>query len=83
MLCEKCAGETESITCTHCGKEVARLGPYCYVCGNKLTDRADHQEREHDDFSERILCSDGSCIGVIDEKGFCKECGKPYTPESP
>jgi hypothetical protein len=29
------------------------------------------------DFSQRILCSDGKCIGVIDEKGFCKVCGKP------
>ena len=80
MLCEKCAGEIESITCTHCGKEVARLGPYCYVCGNELTVHTDHQE--NDDFSDRILCSDGSCIGIIDEKGFCRECGKPYTPES-
>jgi predicted amidophosphoribosyltransferase len=82
MLCEKCAGEAEHTTCTHCGKEVARLGPYCYVCGNELTDRTDHQEQEHDDLSNRILCSDGTCIGVIDEKGFCRECGKPYTPES-
>lgn len=80
MLCEKCAGETESVTCAHCGKEVARLGPYCYLCGNELTGRADQQEEG--DFSDRILCSDGSCIGVIDEKGFCKECGKPYIPDS-
>jgi len=80
MLCEKCAGETESITCTHCGKEVARLGPYCYLCGNELKVHTDQQEEN--DFSDRILCSDGSCIGIIDEKGFCRECGKPYTPDS-
>ncbi len=80
MLCEKCAGETESIICSHCGKEIARLGPYCYVCGNELTDHT--EQKEYDDFSDRILCSDGSCIGIIDEKGFCKECGKQYTPES-
>jgi hypothetical protein len=30
------------------------------------------------DFSERTLCSDGTCIGVINEKGVCNECGKPY-----
>jgi predicted amidophosphoribosyltransferase len=80
MLCEKCAGETESITCTHCGKEIVKLGPYCYLCGNELKDHADQQEEN--DFSDRILCSDGSCIGIIDEKGFCRECGKPYTPDS-
>jgi hypothetical protein len=34
------------------------------------------------DFSERILCSDGSCIGVINEKGICNECGKPYSGEA-
>jgi len=33
------------------------------------------------DFSERVLCSDGSCIGVIGPDGRCKECGKPYRGE--
>jgi hypothetical protein len=32
------------------------------------------------DFSERTLCSDGNCIGTINEKGICNICGKPYTP---
>jgi uncharacterized membrane protein len=30
---------------------------------------------------ERILCSDGSCIGVINKKGVCNICGKPYSKE--
>jgi len=30
-----------------------------------------------DDFSERILCSDGTCTGIINENGFCNICGKP------
>ena len=30
-----------------------------------------------DDWDKRILCSDGSCIGVIGDDGKCKECGKP------
>ena len=33
------------------------------------------------DFSKRVLCSDGTCIGVINEQGVCSECGKPYTEE--
>jgi hypothetical protein len=33
------------------------------------------------DFSKRMLCSDGSCIGVIGPDGRCKECGKPYRGE--
>jgi hypothetical protein len=36
---------------------------------------------EDTDFSERTLCSDGTCIGIINEKGVCNECGKPYTGE--
>jgi len=27
--------------------------------------------------SERILCSDGNCVGTIHEKGYCSICGKP------
>ena len=39
-----------------------------------------HEETVPDDeWARRILCSDESCIGVIDEEtGCCKECGKPY-----
>jgi hypothetical protein len=29
------------------------------------------------------LCSDGNCIGVVNEKGVCHICGKPYTGEPP
>ena len=38
------------------------------------------------DWDNRILCSDGNCIGVIGPDGNCKECGKKYEgdlPESP
>ena len=31
-----------------------------------------------DDWENRTLCSDESCIGVIGPDGRCKECGKPY-----
>jgi hypothetical protein len=29
------------------------------------------------DLSGRVLCPDGSCIGVIGPQGVCKVCGKP------
>jgi len=35
-----------------------------------------------DDWENRVLCSDGNCIGVIGADGHCKECGKPYAPDS-
>jgi len=31
-----------------------------------------------DEWENRILCSDGNCIGVIGADGHCKECGKKY-----
>jgi len=34
-------------------------------------------EQPDDDWDKRVLCSDGSCIGVIGPDGKCKECGKP------
>jgi hypothetical protein len=34
-----------------------------------------------DDWENRVLCSDGNCIGVIGPDGRCKECGKPYEGE--
>ena len=83
MLCEKCGYEiTEHVTCRACGKEVVKLGPFCYLCGASHTANAEGAEESGAvDFSDRILCSDGACIGVV-ENGVCKLCGKPYTPEA-
>ena len=35
------------------------------------------------DWNNRVLCSDGSCIGVIGSDGRCKECGKKYEGDLP
>jgi hypothetical protein len=32
---------------------------------------------DDDEWGNRVLCSDGNCIGVIGTDGKCKECGKP------
>jgi hypothetical protein len=83
MICEKCAGEIETILCPQCGGKVVRLGAYCYECGAALENNAEKSaESDELDLSTRILCSDESCIGVVNEQGVCKVCGKPYTPES-
>ena len=83
MICEKCAAETETVTCTHCGASVIKLGPYCYSCGGVFEHEAGAAEGDDEfDLSSRILCSDEACIGVVNEQGICKVCGKPYVPES-
>lgn len=33
-------------------------------------------EEDGEAFSDRQLCADPSCIGVLDVKGRCKECGR-------
>ncbi len=85
MLCEKCSQEVGSAECPQCKETVLKLGPCCYKCGARLVieevSEAEPSGQE-DDFSNRVLCSDGTCIGVIDEKGICKVCGKPYVPGS-
>ena len=43
----------------------------------------EEQSGNHDDWENRVLCSDGNCIGVIGADGHCKECGKPYEGELP
>jgi hypothetical protein len=35
------------------------------------------------EWENRILCSDGNCIGVIGPDGRCKECGKPNSETEP
>ncbi len=52
------------------------------------TDVPDNEEKSLDDISDsdwdnRVLCSDGNCIGVIGPDGRCKECGKKYDGELP
>lgn len=84
-LCEVCAKDIGSTRCPQCNEEILRLGPFCYLCGAQLTGETIAEPETidtDDDFATRILCSDGSCIGVIGENGTCKVCGKPYTPDA-
>ena len=69
--------------CKECGKlfEVPQTG----TSDTSQTDSEPADETvEHkkdwavDDWENRTLCSDESCIGVIGPDGRCKECGQPY-----
>ena len=35
------------------------------------------------EWQNRRLCKDENCIGVIGPDGLCKECGRPYTDDTP
>ena len=44
----------------------------------KLPEEKNEELASVDEWENRILCSDGNCIGVIGLDGHCKECGKKY-----
>jgi hypothetical protein len=39
--------------------------------------------RSDSEWDQRILCSDGNCIGIIGADGRCKTCGLPYDGQQP
>ena len=42
-----------------------------------------HRTKADIEWKNRVLCSDGNCIGIIGLDGRCKECGLPYDGELP
>lgn len=85
MKCPHCGQSLGERLCPSCGWAILEESVFCHRCGSRLeclTPDSPSAEEESGDFSKRILCSDGTCIGVIDEKGICKVCGKPYAGEA-
>jgi hypothetical protein len=75
MKCPRSNEILPFILCPECGGETPEGSLYCCRCGRMM------KKEEGVDFSERIPCSDGSCIGTINDEGFCNICKKPYTGE--
>ena len=46
-------------------------------------EKENHTSQTDIDWENRILCSDGNCIGVIGPDGCCKECGQRYEGDLP
>jgi hypothetical protein len=83
MECPECHCELPSRECPACGERVPLFGTFCCYCGSPFpAPETVEAEKGGVDFSNRILCSDGACIGIINEQGVCTECGKPYTGEA-
>ncbi|MBW1859829.1 MAG: zinc ribbon domain-containing protein [Deltaproteobacteria bacterium] len=81
MKCTHCGTDLPSRECPECNESVPLEGRFCHHCGAEMPQQESTQF-EGTDFSERTLCSDGACIGIINEKGICNECGKPYAGET-
>jgi hypothetical protein len=81
MKCDHCGQPLNTRVCPSCKGETLQESAFCQQCGARLenvSEKAASATVAEDDFSKRILCSDGTCIGIINEQGFCKVCGKRY-----
>jgi hypothetical protein len=79
IKCPECDHEIEGIDCPECGESTPKESVYCINCGKNLqVDEAEITEDDYEDFDmdDRVLCSDGTCTGIIID-GKCSECGKP------
>jgi hypothetical protein len=74
MKCPNCDFEIRGIVCEACGAETPHGSLYCYKCGAEIQ----LEEEGSFDLDSRILCSDETCTGVINEEGVCGVCGKPH-----
>ena len=88
ILCrdESCIGTIgPNGKCRECGKPYEDELPSGHSESGGKSVTADEQEpiasktvtAFEDDWDERVLCSDESCIGTIGPDGKCRECGKP------
>ena len=97
MHCPHCDQPLTEQSCPHCQASLLDTGPYCSYCGRRReeteaadvapvgsTDSTAEAEGSMDnDWDQRVLCSDGNCIGIIGPDGRCKVCDKPWQQESP
>lgn len=73
MKCPHCGQELETAICPECGGETPAEGTYCCHCGAYL-----EPAELAPDLANRVLCPDGTCIGVLNDQGVCSVCGLAY-----
>lgn len=84
LKCEACGHEIEGLVCSACQGENQPDARFCCHCGHSLAKRSYRASAKFGpsddpyDIKNRILCSDEACIGIINEKGVCTDCGRPY-----
>jgi hypothetical protein len=60
--------------CPFCAELIQLEAIKCRFCGEKFDPT--EVARQVSAVTDRVLCSDGNCIGVIGPNGRCKVCGK-------
>ncbi|MDI6741709.1 MAG: hypothetical protein QMD11_03130 [Smithella sp.] len=70
--CRECGKPYEGVLPEDHGSEA--VPPVAMEASKQIVPEAAESD---DDWDNRVLCSDGTCIGVIGADGKCKECGQP------
>jgi len=85
LLSNSASQERDTKKCPVCAEIIKLEAIKCRFCGEKFDTaevaRQVAKVRNEDSFENRVLCSDGNCIGVIGPDGRCKVCGLPYKPD--
>ena len=77
MECPYCQKDLPGKECLECGAMIPLESRYCMKCGASVEEIIDRNEDGDEfDLDNRVLCSDGTCTGIIVD-GKCTECGKP------
>ncbi len=79
MECPHCGYLLAFSSCSSCGGEIPAKSRYCCWCGNLIN--VEEDKKDEREASERVPCSDGSCVGTINEQNVCNICGKPFIKE--
>ena len=81
---EEISEENQTKKCPFCAEIIKLEAIKCRFCGEKFNpvDVAEQiaKFKKEGVLENKVLCSDGNCIGVIGSDGRCKVCGKPYEP---
>ena len=77
MKCPHCEKDIDGISCSQCNAANPEIANYCMECGALLRGEKEKivEDENGFDFEDRVLCSDGTCTGIIID-GKCSECGK-------
>ncbi len=70
MNCPHCGGELAQSVCPHCGAATIPESKFCCQCGSSLELPLD--------LTDRVLCPDGACIGILNDREECSVCGLAY-----